>query len=389
MDCCRIEGQVSGSNEAGVGCGLEGSIPQDCESSIQTSNDTHEIDVDKFYPSGTKDEIKSSVMKPGIHTRVDRILDKSLDFLLNEQYVSSKVINSGVHHVIKGTGQGIIHSGDTADVAFFNLAEQDFIVLESTKLEYGILLYIRFRDDIFIVFERQAGPGRAKAPKEFVSKFREKTKFYKLKVEETSLVSVTFLNMVVRVGDGRLITEHFVKPTSVGVAPLCPTSGQPWHVHSSWPLGQLKLIRSLCTFSQAADEAEARFRAKFSSNGITFPVVSASLRKRREIADAARPIWLPICYHSDYEACMKKALADINADATLRELSIVAFNKGMPAIRPAWVCDSKKLWQEIRQSNVQALAFSWVIPLSGTWMEVGMRRQDTVVVAMLTTGVVP
>ena len=55
---------------------------------------------------------------------------------------------------------------------------------------------------------------------------------------------------------------------------------------------------------------------------------------------------------------MKKALADINADAIIRELYLVAFNKGMPAIRPAWVCDPKKLWQEIRQSNVQALTYS-------------------------------
>ena len=92
-----------------------------------------------------------------------------------------------------GTGQGLKHSGDVADVAFYNLAEAGFVDVEQICRDHGLLLYLRFRDDILMVFEKTAATvGKSK---QFVYELQKRAGFYKLQVEDSSMHHVTFLNM--------------------------------------------------------------------------------------------------------------------------------------------------------------------------------------------------
>ena len=106
-----------------------------------------------------------------------------------------------------------------------------------------------------------------------------------------------------------------------------------------------------------------RFRAKFTSNGIPFPVAKSKVEKKAVGSNGSnnvdgKPVWLPMCYHRDFIEGIKEALCTANRDPVLHEFFLVAFNRKMPVIRPAWTCDEKRLWQEIRGSNVLALTLS-------------------------------
>ena len=153
-----------------------------------------------------------------------------------------------------------------------------------------------------------------------------------------------------------------MKPTSVGVPPLCRSSGQPPHTHTSWPFAQLRLIRSICTFSSDAEVAEKRSRAKFVDNGVPFPI--KPLKRFRHVHPPAvrqtkQSMWLPIPYHRDMANGIKSPMFEVSTDPTMNQLYMTALGgKHMPMIRPAWKSDGIEIWESVRKNNIQVLSAS-------------------------------
>ena len=102
-----------------------------------------------------------------------------LSLLLSAQYVQHPTqAHPSLHHVaVEGTGQGLPHSGDQSDLAFWHNAESG-CVNEQNLRRKGIAFYCRFRDDFSYGVEQ----GH-----EVLSLFDEicaATTYFKIKLEE-------------------------------------------------------------------------------------------------------------------------------------------------------------------------------------------------------------
>jgi hypothetical protein len=160
--------------------------------------------------------------------------------------------------VERGTGMGLIHSSAVADLCFYALVEKGLDLLK-----WGCPLYVRFRDDIFLVTER---PAQMKPLCEELS--RRARSCWQLKVDVCSLVGVPMLDVFLFKGDdfsstGLLRYRPFIKPTARHI-PLSHTSIHSWSVHRSWPISEVARMFELSMtkehFELFRNRKVARFR---------------------------------------------------------------------------------------------------------------------------------
>ena len=59
--------------------------------------------------------------------------------------------NNRVWRVKQGSGMGLRHSGDLADLSMYSLCEKAWALSTVVATEYGINTYWRFRDNVFII----------------------------------------------------------------------------------------------------------------------------------------------------------------------------------------------------------------------------------------------
>ena len=69
-----------------------------------------------------------------------------------------------------GTGMGQIQSGDLSDMCLYNIAEKGWASLNRVKNRHGIACYIRYRDDIIILADRDNERGWRQFVAKLVSK---------------------------------------------------------------------------------------------------------------------------------------------------------------------------------------------------------------------------
>ena len=100
------------------------------------------------------------------------------------------------------------------------------------RRRYGVKFYGRFKDDILIIFD---GSVPAHTWGNFVRAIRLKSKFFKIKTESMTKLSVNMLDVTLSKDSewertGRLSHYCFIKPTSI-YTPLALSSAHPLHVH--------------------------------------------------------------------------------------------------------------------------------------------------------------
>ena len=150
-------------------------------------------------------------------------------FLLERQLVTVPSTEEGIItlKVEYGTGMGMQHSSETADLALFNLMEKDILSNQERLQEYGIVGYYRFRDDILIL-----GSNRPDA-RTFVQYLKNHSGCYQLEVEQVSSSVVQMLDLKLFNFRGTIRTSVAIKPTAMGM-PLSAESIHPMSVHKSW-----------------------------------------------------------------------------------------------------------------------------------------------------------
>ena len=172
-----------------------------------------------------------------------------IQFHLCHQYVGSSQLPGKVWRVLVGTGMGLNFSGDLSDAAFFSMSKDGFINNPRIREQTGILMYARYRDDVFIVLK----DGWHRAFCDLMEKWRVRAGGFKLTVEAISKSGLTVLDLDLEITrytaeDGcckyKIGYKPHFKPTSLGV-PLSTASSHPWHVHASWPFAQIKRLHSL------------------------------------------------------------------------------------------------------------------------------------------------
>ncbi len=152
-------------------------------------------------------------------------------FLLENQFVGSRLLPGSFWKVVSGTGMGLKMSSSLADLAFLHAVELcgPGITLSRIQRASGILLYKRFRDNLLFFFEPNFVQIRS-----IVTKL-ENASPYTGKIEEASPSAVTFLDCVIYVDHkhGLMRWAPFLKPIALKSV-LSFFSAHPTKVHIAW-----------------------------------------------------------------------------------------------------------------------------------------------------------
>ena len=227
-----------------------------------------------------------------------RIFNSWLQNLL----IGSAEINDLTYRVTRGSGMGLLHSGEVSDAGFWIAAER-WLLNTSVRHWCSLTYWRRFRDDTFAItsnfprFKHVFSWLRSRAALEC----------YKLLTEDVSQNKITFLAVDVLVVNGCFVT----KPRKRIVAPfLTKYSAHPRHVHISWPCGVAKSFGSICLHRKEQCDAENDFLARlqrFFTCPTTISRVRWSLVERRpQVIKDNTPkntTWLVLDHHPLYRTC--------------------------------------------------------------------------------------
>ena len=176
------------------------------------------------------------------------ITEDALTLLLSSQYVLSDHLPNRAWRVLKGSGMGLKHSGETADAALYTVAERERAGDHNIQVQHEIVGFARFRDDVFVV-----GRNRSLLHKS-IRQYFERARYFKMICESGSSHSAKFLEVTVSRKGSQLCAIPTWKPTALGV-PLAEDSAHPKHVHESWPTAVVMRLIHISTHLKDANKS--------------------------------------------------------------------------------------------------------------------------------------
>ena len=216
--------------------------------------------------SGSHQQL-SSACKSMVDQSIQEPFGQMLDHILNSQFVTIPHLEHQWWHVQRGSGMGMICSGDVSDVALWQCMESTTVDCQEWRKEHGVFLYCRYRDDILMVIDDDD-----QVRDRVMSALSKKSSVFTLELEnESKVCGVSMLDCFVSKRwlhpdsrDAVLFVKPFTKPTSIW-RPLCSTSLHPDRVHLSWPVTFLQRLESRASYHKHAKQACVRFASRFLS----------------------------------------------------------------------------------------------------------------------------
>ena len=253
----------------------------------------YKFDVDDVYMSGDHEKLAEDCS--------EIVPREAMDFLLGTQYVRS---GKRLAKVKCGSGMGDESSGAVSDWSFYVRAERDFMLTQQVQQEFGIIAYIRYRDDFIIVTNGTPHDSF----KTLIWQLKDKCKPFMIKCESISNHGCCMLDIHMSKGfrfkrDRKLdIGMHF-KATSQGTV-LDGRSCHPAAIHRVWPLARFSAFNARCTSNDLAIEAKLAFLIKMvhgCPNHSTIPILVDFLTSRgcmfKKRAGVTLCSWLVLPYH--------------------------------------------------------------------------------------------
>lgn len=158
---------------------------------------------------------------------------------------------------LRGTGMCLCCSGEVPDLVFYSTVEEPFVFLSDIRREYGIVFYVRLRDDILCISSK---PDLLQV---MLQRMQALSRCFDLTIDCIDPVRTIMLDLSPWFCDrgDNVAVEHAVheKPISVWV-PLGDSSAHPPHAHASWPKGFESRLRRRRTYRRTADSHVAAFR---------------------------------------------------------------------------------------------------------------------------------
>jgi len=309
------------------------------------------LDIKDFYLSGTCEQITNTIA-PAFNDdhRLWQLVKRALEFLLQHQFVRGRFYVADADHgsfrCVRGSGMGLPHSGDIADLCLLLLIEL-WLLRPCVRAKCGIAFYLRFRDDALLAI----------APKRLdrvLDHIRVQAKFFKVE-EESRNIYAKFLNLkVFRVGS-TIVTKYYRKETNVCL-PLPANSGQHPSIHRTWPVQLLRSIDGLCSRQKHALEAVESLQHRFSEAIV--PILWPKDVRQHVCSIVSKPataanqtLWMPLPYHPAVARIFQTALRLSMEE--LRPYFNVVFGKDglldIVNIRIAWSNHGRPLIFVLRQ----------------------------------------
>ena len=218
------------------------------------------FDIKEFFMSGKHKQLIEESSK-----NVPQEIRDGFYFML-QCIIKNQVVEVEDHHwhVLIGSGMGLICSGEVSDISFYELAEKRYAVAPAVQTRNHIHWYGRFKDDGLIIIS-----GDFRSRKAFLNEFQRLAKPFEISIECMSRDSVDMLDVTLYKGarwraTGILDYKPYVKESSQWV-PLSPESAHPPHVHTSWPVAQVRRLERRCSNRIQARESVSNFTCKLSA----------------------------------------------------------------------------------------------------------------------------
>lgn len=225
------------------------------------------LDVKDYFMSGRHDALIEEAPLIIADPSERQLIKDCLSFTLFSQYVRVPDHNvDNVWQVMIGSGMGLRGSGEISDSCLYSLSERGFALDPDVMREHGVLYYARYKDDILVL---HAGPNKSLG--DWLAKFRQKCKFFKIKLESLSSHSATMMDLRLFKGPrfqrcGCLDTDLYTKPSNIRVV-LAATSMHATAIHKTWPWGQVTRFHRLCNNTAGFIEAKSQLVASLVHGG--------------------------------------------------------------------------------------------------------------------------
>ena len=265
---------------------------------VSQSSRLLKIDIKDFFMSGTHRHLLRRVSRCA-PSGAQQSFDDLVWCILHNQFVRVPGVRE-CFRVARGSGMGLICSGEISDWTFFADAEENFVLDEGVRTRFGIVLYLRFKDDIFVVLEAEDDVVTT-----FLEEFQALAGDFVLKLDADSTSSVEMLDLTISKGamwsrSGVLDTAVYIKPTANSI----PLSSESFHAPSvhSWPLERIKHFFRISSAIGAAKATSRSFLAKLLKHDPLHPIairaesaIRGSSRACCDFVKRTRPSsWLPL-----------------------------------------------------------------------------------------------
>ena len=193
---------------------------------------------------------------------------------------------------------GLQHSGHCANIAFYVAVEKYFI---NELPKYGIITWLRYHDDIFIVFKDRLSMIS------FLEPLLKSSAYFKLLTTQVSSTAVDFLDVTVTVVNQKLMVQPSLQKIPT---PLCYTSAHHTSVHFSWPRAVGQRVRSL---AYDVDAALTQLQYQYSlanTASFTMDLLLQELPAKRVSSPLAlHPVTFVSRYHPLFAHALSQAMA--------------------------------------------------------------------------------
>jgi len=235
-------------------------------------------DVKDFFLSGSAKDILRDVELGFADWQYKDAALALLKMLLDNQYVKLRGGRDSLWRCIRGTGMGLLLSGEVSDATLLNKLELNFLLAPKVRAFFGIEAYFRFKDDMILFLDSKLRFHGLMAA------IQKRAEYYRI-THEVHIEESTMLDLHISKGadfglTGSFTIRPFRKSTSQWVA-LNPSSVHAPHVHTAWPLSLEKRYRGLCNRPRDADVIVRNFKRLYSSQlGRSFPTAAAHSRQQ-------------------------------------------------------------------------------------------------------------
>ena len=203
----------------------------------------------------------------------------SVFFLLESQFIVDPEGGlDTIYQVICGSGMGLSHSGAVAEAALLGGMEEKLLAVQKDHL---IDLYVRFKDDILIVFQDKS------LLKDFFH-IMQKGHPFKIECEEISTQKIQYLDVCIRKGNTQFSISPETKPSKLNTPMLSRHSAHHPNIHTAWPGGHLRQRLSLCSSRELQMEDASEFLRRAEQQNLCAAAIQSlrDLKKQVEYAGA-------------------------------------------------------------------------------------------------------
>ena len=274
-----------------------------------------------------------------VPSKIRHVFRQALSFLLNNQYITSKIFPNQFWKVESGTGMGLRSSADVANAAFLHFVEQCGLGLlcSASRLRYGIKHYVRYFDNLLFICE----PAFDKV-KQLKLHLEQHLSPYRCVLGEVSSVGVAFLDLhIVKDAQyectGKLSYHPLIKPTSLRQV-LSVYSHHHSSIHGAWMKAYIHNMRKHASSLSHFRFAQSEILSRLLSGGVdrsivdalqvatahTFkidiPGLSQCSSTVASTHEQARSFYLKLPFHSLYASALDKVLRNFSNHRGYRAL---------------------------------------------------------------------